>query len=85
MKLADRFFQKRVTENGKNLYFIDVYFYEYNNPNNSNGWFEVNLFNPYSFQIGFSGNQFETLEAVESYIRQIYDTLGCVPNLHNNY
>ena len=90
---ADRAFQKRIRhlEDGKTLYFINVYEYDYRK-------FNIKTDNPISYEVEtclyFDSTldqirvQFNcgdlTVTETEEYVEHMYNTLGCVPDKHND-
>lgn len=88
-KLADHFFQKRIEENGVTLFFIDVYWYDWEKLPNGHkrppsAMFEANLYPDEGRNMVLVFHRDERpIAEIEADFRRVYDFMNCIPDPHN--
>jgi len=87
-KYADLFFQKKVKENDKTKYFINIYYYIFTDLYNKVGpatTFEVAFYlqNNTCVNVSFSGETFSSIVEIEEFFENFYKNNNFVPDIHN--
>ncbi len=78
--------QKAVrNEEGKSLYFLNIYCWEFPNWNYEISWSVESRFylKDSSFDLNFHPEK-ETIEEIEAFYKDAYNKLDCVPDKHND-
>lgn len=79
----------RSEDRSSKLYFINVYLWKFPHPANQRASVEVTFYRevpglPESFRIEMSLDAETGISSFEAFLHDVYQKMGCVPDLHNN-